>query len=100
MICVDVGNLAFNSNGAAGIGSKDPVPREVEVELPISAGEKRLELWRPIEDDHLRPWLLWLRGKESFAPEGEYGVRRRFISAAGATPGLIKTSAEGVVRPN
>ena len=37
---VDVGNLAFNSNGAAGIGSKDPVPREVKVELPISAGEE------------------------------------------------------------
>ena len=90
MADVDVGNLAFNSNGAAGIGSKDPVPREVEVELPTSAGEERLESWRPVEDDRLRPWLLWLRGKESFAQEVEHDMRRRFISATGATPGLIK----------
>lgn len=42
VIGVDVGNLAFNSNGVTGLGVEDTVPCEVDVELHISMGEEGL----------------------------------------------------------
>ena len=42
MIGVDVGNLAFNSNGVTGPGIEDHVPDEVEVELPTCNWEEGL----------------------------------------------------------
>ena len=40
MIGIDVGNLAFNNNGATGPGIEDLVPHDVEVELPTCNWEE------------------------------------------------------------